>query len=812
MSIGIPFGRYRLTRRLARGGMAEVFLATQQGPGGFERTVAVKRILPHLADTPQFLDMFMDEARLAAQLSHPNIAHIYEFGNVDDSYFIAMEYIDGVDLSVIVLDGIKKPLPLEHSARIIADLCAALHYAHQCKGQDGKQLGIVHRDISPQNILVSFDGAVKIVDFGIAKAAYHMERTKPGVVRGKYTYMSPEQVLGKSLDGRSDLFSAGIVLYELCTATPLFPRTNAVQAMQLIRKAEIPKPMRGSTPLPAKLAGIIRRALAKRREDRYQNAAEMQMDLEEFLRSSSQIVNSIVLGEYFQQHYRKLRPEPKAAPSTAAAGGTIAAKDRPAGTALAARRPGTAAVPPRSGTAAVVDPPPDAARATLRPGFDQAPSTGIEDTSEDPTLEIADVPTDIIVGRSLEDQVDVLSEDLDADAELSGPTTLVPSPPPAASGIIYSQSTSPKLAAVSGLATETQGGRGHVNFTGTVKVTSDELREATYELPPGDVDDEDDEDEVATVAHRSAPVASAIRTGAATIDRLGNSSARLPAMASTTLSVRSFGRRLLVVAMIAAVAVTGVLVGLWISDPGVPERTEQPPPAAALTQQQPELHQQEDSGTPATTGSLSISSNPTGATIKINGLEVSSVTPLVHSLAPGTHKIEASYTNYEPQAQQVALEAGQTLKVNFVLRRMPEREHHVVQVKRRNPPPAARAAAGDRRRARARAKAKAKARARARAKARARARARAKAKAKRVVRARPEPAPARSQHGYLKIFTVPWSKVYLDGRPIGITPLANVKVTTGRHQLRFVNPDRPVAHRTVTVHPDKVTKVRLNLQ
>ena len=243
MSSGIPFGNYLLQRRIARGGMAEVFLAVQQGPEGFQRKVAVKRILPHLADIPQFQEMFLDEARLAAQLSHPNIAHIYEFGSFRENFYIAMEYIDGVDLGSVILQGLSSPLPLEHTARIVAEVCAALNYAHQLvDSDDGTPLGIVHRDISPQNIMVSFDGAVKVLDFGIAKAARHVERTQPGVVRGKFSYMSPEQVVGEQLDGRSDLFCAGIVLHELCAAAPLFPRTDAVAAMQKIRQEKIPPP------------------------------------------------------------------------------------------------------------------------------------------------------------------------------------------------------------------------------------------------------------------------------------------------------------------------------------------------------------------------------------------------------------------------------------------------------------------------------------------------------------------------------------------------------------------------------------------
>ncbi len=312
MSAGIPFGNYLLKRRIARGGMAEVFLAVQKGPEGFERTVAVKRILPHLADVPQFQDMFMDEGRLAAQLSHPNIAHIYEFGSYRDNFFIAMEHIRGVDLGSVLMEGLSRPLPLEHVARIVAEVCSALNYAHHLKDDGGEPFGIVHRDISPQNIMVSFDGAVKVLDFGIAKAAHHVERTQPGVVRGKFSYMSPEQVVGHKLDGRSDLFCAGIVLHELCAAAPLFPRTDAVAAMQRIRKEPVPPPMRDGKVIPADLMKILKRALEKDAEDRYSTAADMQLDLERFLLASGQLSNSVLLGRYFSENYGALKEKEEA--------------------------------------------------------------------------------------------------------------------------------------------------------------------------------------------------------------------------------------------------------------------------------------------------------------------------------------------------------------------------------------------------------------------------------------------------------------------------------------------------------------------
>jgi serine/threonine-protein kinase len=205
---GIPFGRYRLQKRLARGGMAEVFLAQLQGAEGFERRVAIKRILPHLSDSDEFRGMFMDEARLAAMLSHPNVVHVYDFGREGDHYFIAMEFVDGVALSRLINEASRHRVGWHFAARIAADVCAGLHYAHHLADGDGRPQALVHRDVSPQNILVTWDGVVKLVDFGIAKAAWSAGRTRPGMVKGKWTYMSPEQCEGRKLDGRSDIFRA----------------------------------------------------------------------------------------------------------------------------------------------------------------------------------------------------------------------------------------------------------------------------------------------------------------------------------------------------------------------------------------------------------------------------------------------------------------------------------------------------------------------------------------------------------------------------------------------------------------------------
>ncbi|HEX8954213.1 MAG TPA: serine/threonine-protein kinase, partial [Polyangia bacterium] len=317
MSDGVPFGNYRLQRRLARGGMAEVFLARLIGVEGFERRVAIKRILPHLSESEEFRGMFLDEARLAAQLTHPNIVHIYDFGKADDYYFIAMEYVDGVDIGRLIRRAKERPMPFELAARIFADVCAGLHFAHNAVDPIGRKLEVVHRDITPQNVLVSYDGVVKVVDFGIAKAQFAAGRTRPGVVKGKYAYMSPEQVEGKSLDGRSDVFSAGICLYEMLTGVPLFRRDDVTASMREIRDGKPIHPEKHRKDVPEELVKIMRRALQTSRDNRYASASAMQTDLEKFLKSATALATSRELGEYIR---RELPPTPEeAAPSSTSA-------------------------------------------------------------------------------------------------------------------------------------------------------------------------------------------------------------------------------------------------------------------------------------------------------------------------------------------------------------------------------------------------------------------------------------------------------------------------------------------------------------
>ena len=299
---GIPFGQYVLGKRLARGGMAEVFLARQRGVQGFDRRVAVKRILPHLADSREFIKMFLDEARYAARLAHPNIVHIYELGQFEESYFIAMEFVDGVHTGQLIKHAAAEPIPPVLVARVGADAAGALAYAHRQEDADGRPLGLVHRDVSPQNIMISFDGVVKLVDFGIAKAVSQAEETQPGIVKGKYAYMSPEQTTRKTLDGRSDVFSLGVVMWELLTGKNIVDRGDVIEAMKVMRDARFPRVEKVAPHVPAPLASAVGWALERDRAAR-PSAAQLQAALEEIIKESPVLATPLQLGEWTRPRF-----------------------------------------------------------------------------------------------------------------------------------------------------------------------------------------------------------------------------------------------------------------------------------------------------------------------------------------------------------------------------------------------------------------------------------------------------------------------------------------------------------------------------
>lgn len=283
----VAFGRYQLLKRLAVGGMAEIYLAKLTGVQGFEKLVVIKRILPNLAADPRFVQMFLDEARLAASLNHPNVVQIFELGEEQGAYFIAMEFIAGDDLSNLSKAARQQDteVPLEVAARIIAEAAQGLHYAHTLKDLRGQPLNLVHRDVTLSNILVTYSGQVKLVDFGIAKAESQQQKTTAGGLKGKYAYMSPEQIIGQvALDARSDVFSLGICAFELFVGKRLFKRENELAIISDIVEGEVPAASSVRPDVPAELDAIIARALEKDRARRYQSAQEFQQALEGWLR------------------------------------------------------------------------------------------------------------------------------------------------------------------------------------------------------------------------------------------------------------------------------------------------------------------------------------------------------------------------------------------------------------------------------------------------------------------------------------------------------------------------------------------------
>jgi len=281
----IPFGKYYLLDRIAVGGMAEIFKAKVIREEGFERYFAIKRILPSIAEDEEFIKMFIDEAKIAVQLTHSNIVPIIDLGKVGDAYFIAMEFVHGKDLRTSTEKLSKKgeTLPIPACCYIIMKVCEGLDYAHNKKDAAGRDLNLVHRDVSPQNILLSFEGEVKVIDFGIAKAANKAAKTQAGILKGKFGYMSPEQVRGLPLDRRSDIFSTGIVLYEALTGERLFIGESDFSILEKVKNVEIIPPSTYNKNIPEDLERIILKALAREVQDRYQSAIELHDDLQSFM-------------------------------------------------------------------------------------------------------------------------------------------------------------------------------------------------------------------------------------------------------------------------------------------------------------------------------------------------------------------------------------------------------------------------------------------------------------------------------------------------------------------------------------------------
>ena len=302
-----PFGKYYLLERINIGGMAEVFRAKAFGVEGFERLVAVKRILPNIAEDKEFIRMFIEEAKLAVQLNHANIAQIFDLGVVDGSYYIALEHVHGRDLRVLFdrCRQLGEAMSVAQACFVAMKVCEGLDYAHNKRDQAGRELSLVHRDVSPQNILVSFEGEVKLIDFGVAKAAGMGGSTQAGILKGKFGYMSPEQVRGQDVDRRSDVFSCGIVLYELLTGERLFVGESDFSTLEKVRNVEILPPSTYNRRIPDELERIVLKALSKDAGDRYQNAIDLHDELQAFVYTAGEFYSRKDLAAWMKKTFGK---------------------------------------------------------------------------------------------------------------------------------------------------------------------------------------------------------------------------------------------------------------------------------------------------------------------------------------------------------------------------------------------------------------------------------------------------------------------------------------------------------------------------
>jgi serine/threonine-protein kinase len=310
----VRFGRYELSSLIARGGMAEIYLGSQTVEGGLTRKVVIKKILPHLGSDPQFVAMFLDEARIAMLLQHPNIAHTIDFGKDGDDHYIVLEYVDGVSLRELVKRSGGR-LPIGVALRIAAGVAAALAHAHAMTDDRGQRLGIVHRDVSPHNVLVARDGTVKLIDFGIAKAKSQVHDTEAGSMKGKFAYMAPEQFQGGAIDGRTDLFSISVVLWEAIAGQRLFRADSAAETMRMICSGARPSLRTIRPEVSAELEALIARGLEPRPEDRWPHAETLGLALEDLLSAAALPSSSLHVGQFVRSS--EVDPTPIEAAPTA---------------------------------------------------------------------------------------------------------------------------------------------------------------------------------------------------------------------------------------------------------------------------------------------------------------------------------------------------------------------------------------------------------------------------------------------------------------------------------------------------------------
>jgi serine/threonine-protein kinase len=306
--------KYQVLRKIGEGGMAEVYIADMLCQPGYNKRVAVKRVLPKLAQNHRFIRMFLDEARLGLLLNHSNIVHVFDVGRANGAYFIVMEFVNGVNLKQVCELYVSQQVlvPIEVSLAVAIEICRGLDYAHRLADREGNLLQVVHNDINPANVLLSDNGEVKLVDFGLSEAAVHVEKTDPDIVRGKFGYLSPEAAWGKGTDARTDVYATGIILYELLTGVRLFRGESDLESLNLARQSHVPSPRQHNPEISPLIEQILYRALAREPEERYQHARQFGQELSRALYQLGRPVDPFMVGDIIsvvRDHRRAERSE-----------------------------------------------------------------------------------------------------------------------------------------------------------------------------------------------------------------------------------------------------------------------------------------------------------------------------------------------------------------------------------------------------------------------------------------------------------------------------------------------------------------------
>jgi serine/threonine protein kinase len=809
----IPFGKYFLLERVNVGGMAEVFKAKATGVEGFERLVAVKRILPSIAEDEEFITMFVDEAKIAVQLTHANIAQIFDLGRVDGSFFIALEYIKGKDIRAIWNRARQRGelLPIPMSAYLVMKLCEGLDYAHNKRDATGGFLNLVHRDVSPQNIIVSYEGEVKIIDFGIAKAAGKAGKTQAGILKGKFGYMSPEQVQGLEIDRRSDIFGVGICLYELLTGERLFVGESDFATLEKVRNVDIMPPSTYNRRVPEELEQIVLKALARDRNERYQTSMQLHDDLQSFMYTSGNFFSRKDLNLYMHRVFAEeidkehIRDQEYASLDVRSSDGdgdvestglhafdeidpvsTVSALNEQPGY----RAPVPTSTPnaslPRKATLLGMPTASMGSAPIIQPKHSVPPMVP-RVQSIPPSASMRQAPAPVSSGRaagSLDmdwDDDELSTQIYDKPDELALAMQTGPQPVSTSTG-----SLPPVLIG----APRPSSAPAHPAFANAPRVTPSQ--------PPG---------AYAPQPHAVAHAKAVLRADPTMT------------MPGEEASGRLSQARPMLMAVVAVIAILGVIVAglaLFKKDaPGTLQLTTLPQNALVTVDGRPSSGRSSpfllDELLPNVTHDVEVSSPgykswssrvelspgqimelptvaleriesgfaldsvPTAATVFVDGRRHSARTPVrVTDMEPGDHQIRLEHDGYSPWESALHVTTGTVLELQTATLKPIPQESGQTQL-----PPASAASAAPRNRAPRTSPAP---------------RPRPVVVTQPTSEPAPSPAPERptttaSGPGTLRINTRPWSKVFVDGRLIGNTPQMNITLEAGKHTVTLVNDD-----------------------